>query len=39
VLADDGIGVVAAVAPGGPHLPLVRLPSGERRVDARRELA
>jgi HD-GYP domain-containing protein (c-di-GMP phosphodiesterase class II) len=34
-LADGRAGVVAAVAPGAPYMPLVRLPDGERRVDAR----
>jgi HD-GYP domain-containing protein (c-di-GMP phosphodiesterase class II) len=38
-LADGTAGVVAAVEAGAAHLPLVRLPGGERRVDARVELA
>jgi HD-GYP domain-containing protein (c-di-GMP phosphodiesterase class II) len=38
-LADGTIGVVAAVKPDEPHLPLVRLPDGERHVDTRVELA
>src|SRR4051794_15365218 len=38
-LADGRVGVVAGVDPGAPNTPLVRLPDGERRVDARTELA
>jgi HD-GYP domain-containing protein (c-di-GMP phosphodiesterase class II) len=38
-LADGPVGVVADVDPGAPNTPLVRLPDGERRVDARTELA
>src|SRR4051812_11331075 len=37
-VSGSGAGVVVAVEPGAPHLPLVRLPRGERRVDARTEL-
>jgi hypothetical protein len=38
-LADGRAGVVAAVEPGAPSTPLVRLSDGERRVNARTELA
>lgn len=38
-LADGRVGVVAAVEPGAPSTPLVRLPDGERRVNAGTDLA